>query len=93
MKSNFALDIRCENKIVTVDYEKASPEKVRQYLDQLKDDLETTWFGLCPLFSMESTEANTRVLRRWCNVNDRPIPDHHWRMLLIFICNINSRAC
>lgn len=91
MNSNFTLDIRCENKIVTVGYEQATPEKVRQYLDQLKDALDTTWFGLCPLFSMEPTEANTRVLRRWCNANDRPIPDHHWRMLLILTFYYESK--
>lgn len=90
MKSNSVLDIRCENKIVTVDYEKASPEKVGQYLDQLKDALDTTWFGICPLFSMEPREANTRVLRRWCNADDRAIPDHHWRMLLILVKQINN---
>lgn len=91
MKNNFALDIRCENKIVTVDYEKATPEKVRQYLTALKECLDTTWFGICPLFNMKPTEANTRVIRRWCDANDKSIPDHHWRMLLILVHTFNNR--
>ena len=83
-----ALDITSKDKIVTVSYEEKTKEKVLEYLDELQRRLNTTRFGLCPLFCMEPTESATRAIRRWYSNSEKdfqPMPEHHWRMLLILL--------
>lgn len=79
------LAIKKESGQVVVLTEEMTKEKVREYVELLKERLDTTLYGICPLFNLKPDDNGCRTIRKWYNTSSVEIPEHHWRMLLVYV--------
>lgn len=84
-----AISIQIDNGIVTVVYEEKSPENVTKRLNQLKEALNVTWYGVATVLDMKPTEGNVRLFKRWARdpslSSYQEMPESKWKFLLTLI--------
>ena len=85
-----AISIHIENGIVTVSYEEKSPENITKRLNQLKEALNVTWYGVATVLDMKPTEGSVRLFKRWArdpllSSSYQEMPESKWKLLLTLI--------
>ncbi|ELV7517773.1 hypothetical protein [Photobacterium damselae] len=84
-----AIKIHVENGLVTVSYEEKTAENITRRLNQLKEALNVTWYGVATVLDMKPTEGSVRLFKRW--VRDpsmssyQEMPESKWMLLLTLI--------
>ena len=81
------LEVKKVDGQITVMSEEASPELIRAYIDELKERLSTTLYGICPLFNLKPDDNGCRTIRKWYAQGNHRVnmPPQHWRMLLVYV--------
>lgn len=81
-----AITIKVIDGQVTVLYEKKTSENIDKRLRQLKAALDVEWYGVATVFNLKPTEANVRLMRRWCRdpskASYQEMPESQWKLLL-----------
>ncbi|EGR0199571.1 hypothetical protein ACXIVC_21925 [Vibrio parahaemolyticus] len=81
------LEVRKVGKEISVISEEPTPELIRAYIEELKERLDTTLFGICPLFNLKPDDNGCRTIRKWYAQGNHRVnmPIQHWRMLLVYV--------
>lgn len=74
---------------VSLEHEPKTAENIKARLDQFKELLGTTWYGVVAALGMKPTEGNVRLLRRWVRdpsmASFQEMPDSQWKFLLMLL--------
>ncbi len=85
-----AIKISVDNGIVTVNYEEKNAVNITKRLNQLKNNLGVTWYGVATVLDMKPTEASVRLFKRWVrdpakSSSYQEMPEAKWMLLLTLI--------
>ncbi|WP_229625226.1 hypothetical protein [Vibrio parahaemolyticus] len=81
-----AIQIKVDGDQVSLIYEEKNGENIARRLNQLKDALGITWYGMAAVFGLKPTEASVRLFKRWARdpslASYQEMPDSQWKYLL-----------
>ncbi|RZQ33204.1 hypothetical protein [Vibrio vulnificus] len=84
-----AIKVIVENGHVELSYEEKTPENIGKRLNQLKQHLGVTWYGVAKVFNMKPSESSVRLFARWqrdpSQASYQEMPENSWKLLLALL--------
>ncbi|EJE4183728.1 hypothetical protein M3890_004645 [Vibrio parahaemolyticus] len=81
-----AIQIKVDDEQVSLIYEEKNGENIAKRLNQLKDALGVSWYGVAVVFGLKPTEASVRLFKRWARdpsySSFQEMPESQWKFLL-----------
>lgn len=82
-----AIKIAVDGDNVSVQYEPKTAQNIEARLQQLKQSLGVTWYGVAVVFGLKPTEASVRLFKRWARdpsmASFQEMPESQWKVLLM----------
>ncbi|MFB5180959.1 hypothetical protein [Vibrio alginolyticus] len=81
------IQVKKVNGEIQVITEEPTQDAIRAYIDELKERLDTSLYGICPLFNLKPDDNGCRTIRKWYAKGGHHVemPVQQWRMLLVMV--------